>query len=69
MDCGGDLGVGEKLLVIEEVSIAKTSKSIVERKNLNICDDRGGEGVRIVVGGKRQSDCGGLNFFSMRDMN
>ena len=47
MECGNDLAVGEKLLVIEEIAKAKTNKSIAERKSRCAMTERG-KGVRIL---------------------
>ena len=70
MGCGKDLAEGEKVLVIKEIAKVKTNKSIAER--VNCCVMTGiGECVRIFDPSKRKprSDRGGLNLFSMRDMN
>ena len=70
MECGKDLAEGEKHIVINE--IAKTNKSIAENINRCVMTEIG-ESIKNFWKNpskrKRQSDCGGLNLFSMRDMN
>ena len=46
MECGKDLPVGEKLLVIEEIAKAQTTRSIGERINRYVMTEIG-ESVRI----------------------
>ena len=69
MGCGKDLAEGEKVLVMKEIAKVKTNKSIAERINRCVMT-KIGESVRIFgkILGPR-SDRGGLNLFSMRDMN
>ena len=72
MGCRKDLAEGKKFIVIEEISKVKTNKSIAERINRCVMTEIG-ESVRIFWKNcskkKRQSDCGGLNLFSIRDLN
>ena len=72
MGCGKDLAEGEKILVIKEITKVKTNKSIPERINRCVMTEIG-ESVRIfgkiLHRGLSRSNRGGLNLFSMRDMN
>ena len=71
MGCGKDRAEGENVLVIKEITKNKTNKSIAERINRRVMTVIG-ESVRIfgkILQRKHRSDCGGLNFFSRRDMN
>ena len=72
MVSGKDLAEIEKLLVIKEIAKGKTNKSIVERINQCVmteigesCEDFWKNSSKR----KLQSDCSGLNLFSMRDKN
>ena len=70
MGCGKDLAEGEKVLVIKDITKVK-NKSIAERINLCVMTEIG-ESVRIfgnILQREPRSDRGGLNLFSMRDMN
>ena len=72
MECGKDLAEGEKLLVIKEIAKAKTNKSVAERINHCVMTEMGEsfkDFWKNPLKRKRQSDCGGLNLFSMCDMN
>ena len=72
MECGKDLGEGEKVLAIKEITKVKTNKSIAERMNRCVMTEIG-ESVRNFLKNpskrKPRSDRGGLNLISMRDMN
>ena len=61
MGCEKDLAEGENVLVIKEIAKVKTNKSIAERINCCVMT-KIGESVRIFYRG-------GLNLFSMCDMN
>ena len=72
MECGKDLAEGKKLLVIKEIAKAKTNKSIAERINRCVMTEIGEsckDFWKNASKRKPQSDCGGLNLFSMCDMN
>ena len=72
MGCEKDLAEGEGLLVMEEVGQVKADEMIAKKVSRCVMTEIA-ESVRsfgrILQRGKRQSDCGGLNLFSMRDMN
>ena len=72
MGCGKDLAEGEKVLVIKEIAKVKTNKSIVERINRCVMT-KIGESLRIFgknpLKRKPRSSRGGLNLFSVRNMN
>ena len=72
MECGKDLAEGEELLVIKEIGKVKTNKSIAERINRCVMTEIGKSvrsfGINLLQG-KRLSDCGGFNLFSIRDIN
>ena len=71
MGCGKDLAEGEKVLVINEIVKIKTNKSVAKRINCCVMTEMG-ESVRFWENPskrKPRSNRGGLNLFSMRDMN
>ena len=72
MECGKDLAEGEELLILKEIGKVKRNKSIAKRTNRCVMTEIG-KSVRIFgknpLQRKRQSDCGGFNQFSVRDIN
>ena len=68
MGCGKDLAEGEEVLVIKKIAKVRTNKSIAKRIDRCVMSEIGAS-VRIFRKMLQRGSLGGLNLFSLRDMN
>ena len=68
MGCGKDLAEGKKALAIEEIAKVRTNISIAKRIDRCVMTEKC-ESVRIFRKMLQRGNLGGLNLFSLRDLN